>query len=250
MTQASFPLTPSGSRLIRCLTDLAVTDIKVSQSHFAQRLAQLIDLADSITISSAHGKYRKPAAAAPAAAPQTINDEFLRVRTSILHAIMKSFAASAGPSRIKLPVPAASRPVDNTEAFTPYLTFYTAHQAQIDARVRGLHLRVREMATSVSPELAQLAALDTALGNTLAVHARKSFAVIPGLLRQHFDHLLNDNARGEDCQSDSNKVWMQLLQGFCSTLQGLLLAETEARLLPVLGLVEAINADIDKTTYE
>ena len=232
------------------MTDLAVTDIKVSQSHFAQRLAQLIDLADSITISSAHSKYRKPAAPAPAVSPHTISDEFLRVRTSILQAIMKSFTPTAGPSRIKLPVPAASRPEDNTEAFTPYLTFYTAHQAQIDARVRGLHLRVREMATSVSPELAQLAALDTALGNTLAVHARRSFAVIPGLLGQHFDHLLNDNTRSETCPADPGNAWTHLLQGFCSTMQGLLLAETEARLLPVLGLVEAINEDIDTTTYE
>ena len=64
--------------------------------------------------------------------------------------------------------------------------------------------------------------------------------MIPQLLEKYFDRLLQQN-QGQ---------WQQVHQQLCSKMQELLLAEIEARLLPVLGLIEATNEHSDNTQHE
>ena len=111
-----------------------------------------------------------------------IRDEFLKVRSNLMQSIMTSFSPSAaGPSRLKLPT-VDPREISGTEkACEPYLRFYAGHQRQIDFNIQKLRAEVRQVASGLSPALAQLAALDKTLGSTLSPHARKSFAAIPGL---------------------------------------------------------------------
>ena len=241
MTQASPHLTPGVSRLVRALNELQVADDTVSHKQFGQRLAQLIDLADSINISSAHGKLRSMAFEPVTGSNEAIKQEFLRARTALIEPVIKSFDPASGHSRLKLPLPEEpTAAVDKAHAAAPYLSFYTAHQRQIDVKVQRLQILVRDAVAGLSPELAQLCALDTALGDTLVVHSRKFFAVIPQLLEQYFDRLLQQN-QGQ---------WQQLHQQLCSKMQELLLAEIEARLLPALGLIEATNEHSDNTKHE
>ena len=238
MTQASSQLSLNGSRLVRCLTELAVTDVEISHSRFAGRLGQLIDLADSITLSSALGKLPTMAFEPAAVETAAVTDKFLGMRTTIMRSVIRSFDPCAGGSRIKLPVPRADSPSDTAAAYEPYLRFYRAHQREFDLRIQRLQLQVREAATGFSPELAQLAALDSVLGDTLALHTRKFFTVIPRLLGKHFEQLAGEYPP------------MELHEHFCDDMQGLLLAEIETRLLPVLGLIEALNTHTEKNTYE
>ena len=44
----------NGSRLVRLLTDFARADTEVSRRSSAERLGELIDLSDSISLSSTH----------------------------------------------------------------------------------------------------------------------------------------------------------------------------------------------------
>ena len=238
MTQASSQLSLNGSRLVRFLTELAVTDVEISHSHFAGRLGQLIDLADSITLSNAHSKLPTMAFEPATVATAAVTDKFLSIRTTIIRSVISSFDPAAGASRIKLPVPRAESPSDTAAAYEPYLRFYRAHQREFDLRIQRLQLQVREAATGLSPELAQLAALDSVLNDTLTLHTRKFFTAIPRLLGKHFEQLAGEYPP------------MELHERFCDDMQGLLLAEIETRLLPVLGLIEALNTHTDKNTYE
>jgi hypothetical protein len=237
MSQAAAHISLNGSRLVRFLSDLQVSDAAMTQKRFAERLGSLIDLSDSITLSSAHSNIGATAFEASGLSQQDAQQEFLRVRAAIVQGVIKSFAPHTGPTRIKLPVPEAETPTDASTAFEPYRKFYTAQQRDIDFKIRKLQLQMREAAAGFSPELAQLSALDTALGDTLAIHTRKFFAVIPGLLGKRFEHLYQQHPS-----------WMAMHKAFCADMQGLLLAEIEARLLPVLGLVEALDSNTDTDT--
>ena len=237
MTQAAAHISLNGSRLVRFLSDLRVSDAAVTQKRFAERLGSLIDLSDSITLSSAHSAIGATAFEPGGMSHGDAQQEFLRVRAAIVQSVMRSFAAQSGPTRIKLPVPAAETPTDISAAFEPYRTFYSAQQRDIDFKIQKLQLQMREAAAGLSPELAQLSALDAALGNTLTLHTRKFFAVIPGLLGKRFEHLYQQHPS-----------WSAMHKPFCADMQGLLLAEIEARLLPVLGLVEALGTDTNTDT--
>ncbi len=196
----------------------------------------MIDLADSISLSTALGKL--PAMAfepgADGDGDEPVRERFLSVRTSIIQSVIKSFDPGEGSARIKLPPPPADAPPDAAAAYEPYLRFYRAHQREIDRRVQAVQSQVRAAAAGLAPELARLAALDAALGETLVLHTRKFFAVIPRLLGKHFEQLAGERPPIE---------WYER---FCGDMRGLLLAEIETRLLPVLGLIEALNTHTDR----
>jgi len=91
------------------------------------------------------------------------------------------------------------------------------------------------------------------------IHQRKVFAVIPGLLRKRFEHLLHEyreleqqrehselsssqQANNNSIQSTDTETLLEIFnKKFCTETQGLLLAELELRLQPVIGLIEALN---------
>jgi hypothetical protein len=106
--------------------------------------------------------------------------------------------------------------------------------------VHNLTARIREDVAGLSPAMARLVAVDTALGNTLAAHTRQYFAEIPALLARHFEQVRRDNPGLPEA----------VLEQFCAQLRELLLAELETRLLPALGLIEAINENSDRKSYE
>lgn len=243
MAQASPQLPQTGSRLIRFLNDIAVSEVGVSHKHFTARLAQLIDLSDSITLSTTHSRLKTMVFEREPVSVEGVKAEFLRVQTSLVQSVVNSF--TLGPSRIKLPATVAYSAQSATTACEPYQRFYAAHQRQIDLTVRKLQSMVRDSASGLSPELAQLSALDATLGDMLADHSRKCFGVIPKLLEQRFEHLLLENQQGLSHAGELEYAWKQTLEQFCTEIRGLLLAETETRLLPVLGLIEAINEASD-----
>ncbi len=258
MTQASAQNSLSGSRLVRFLSGLGVADIQVSHKHFAQRLGKLINLSDSVRLSSAHSHIATMGFEPTTNSSKAVTEEFLRVRTSIVQSLTRSFVPGAADSRIVLPPHSADTSLDEARAYQPYKNFYIAHQREIDHKVQRLQSHVREAVSGLSPELAQLAALDMVLGDTLALHARKFFSTIPKLLEKRYSHLRKEYCGAVSDPEHSNNNNLQeherlcgeLHQQLCAEMQGLLLAEVEARLLPVLGIIEALNTDADKNTYE
>ncbi len=230
----------TGSRLVRALSDLAVSDVQVSHRHFARRLGRLIDLSDSISLSSVHGEMKNAHFEAGPASGEAITAEFLRVRNGLVSTIVKSFSPGQSRVRIRFPRAESDAPDAGGSGYEPYGKFYAAHQRDMEFKIQQLQGQVRGVAAGASPQLAQLASLDKALGDTLQVHTRKFFASIPRLLSRRFEHLLSDYDNRTD-------TWGQLMQLFSRDVQGLLLAEVETRLLPTQGLIEALHTTSEST---
>ena len=259
MTPASTQVGLNGTRLARFLSELAVSDVAFSHHNFAERLGRLIDFGDSVRLSAFHDELGKLPYEPGRTSSENLKDEVLRVRMSLVHAVVESFVPDAGPARLKLPTLKDGVPLDQLATFEPYHRFYAAHQRDFETKMQSLQLRVRDAVSGMSEELAQLAALDETVRDILSIHIRKYLAVIPQLLGKRFDFLLQEHrsmqgAPSEGVDSDRSErgvleTWTQpngWLHRFFKEMQGLLLAELELRLLPVLGLVEAVDEGVDR----
>ncbi len=236
----------NGSRLVRALVGMSVSDVAVSNKNFAMRLGRLVDLSDSISISTVHTCQSAESFRQEANSTEALQAEFLRVRNGIVTAIINSYGADTGFGRIKFPRADREVPADSDSGYGPYGRFYAAHQRDMELKISQLRLQVHDVAEGASAELAQLAALDEVLADTLAVHSRKMFARLPGFLAKRFDQLLNSYQCALADPQPGASTWPELLEGFGCEIRKLLLAEVEARLLPTQGLIEALNAEIDK----
>lgn len=230
---ASSPTSLGSSKLVRVLSDLDVFAGTASPGHFTGRLAQLIDFNDSISISNAHAKVPTSGFESSGESPRVLQEDFLRARKAMMQSVTKSFSPQTAAVRIRLPEPEQQTPQDPVTAYQPYQRFYIAHQRQLDFSSRNLQNQVRKTATGLAPQLARLAALDKALGGPLSVWSRQCFAATPDLLGKRFIRLVE--------QVDTANDWPQRLQTFIREIRTSLLAEIDARLLPTLGLIEAIN---------
>lgn len=227
MTHVSPPASQHHSRLIRFLSDLAVADVDVSHRDFAERLGLLLNFSDSIILADALKAQRWVAVERDGAEVGRVKAEFLRVQSVLVAAIVSACAGDTS-ARIRWPVIAnAASPL----SFDPYLRFYTAHQRDLDIGVRGLRSMVRETMSGIAAGLAQLVALDIALEDTLWDDSRRFLAVVPRFLEKRFGDLLGG--------AGSAAAFSQ----FARETQGLLLAELELRLQPVLGLIEALEKE-------
>lgn len=239
MTQALPHASLGSSRLVRFLSDLSVANTRVSHRKFTERLGQLIDFADSINLSDAHARALHVESTSVGAFRDGVSDEFLRARSGIIQQSMRAFFPGNGPARNRWPPLEPEPPSSPDSAAAPYLRFYVAQQAEVEARVRGLHLRTRDAVGELSPRLARLCALDTALNEALALHSRRCLATVPRLLAQRLAFLFETSLDGEI----TAEVWSNTREQYRRESQGLLLAEIELRLLPTVGLIEALNEE-------
>lgn len=249
MAQASPCITFTGSRLVQMLTDMLDSKVVLSHEQFSEGLGRLVDLSGSLALSSLHGskarKYFEPSAGSPEATKSL----FIRSRKSIVLGISKCFSQELVPERIRLPRPAGDAPIEQSSDFEPYKRFYKAHQADMAARVHGLRVTVRDAMAGFTPELAQLAAFDATLGDSLSSNARHVFTVIPVLLEKRFTDLVAAHQQAFNGQQELIAQSVQpneWLETFYKEMRDILLAELEVRLQPVLGLVEALNKEVEK----
>ncbi|QFU76666.1 DUF3348 family protein [Halioglobus maricola] len=244
MTQALPQVSLGSSRLVRFLSDLSVSNTQISHRQFTERLGEWIDFSDSITLSDAHARELAVEDNAVADFSAGITQEFLRARSTLIQAAMRSFFPSSGPARIKWPAATAQPPANTEEATAPYLKFYLAQQVDIDAKIRGLHLRTREASSGLSTRLERICAIDAALGDALVPRTRRYFSAVPALLKRRLEFLFSEYQTAVTAGADSNEAWAETREQYRRESQGLLLAEIEARLLPALGLIEELNEEI------
>jgi hypothetical protein len=125
------------------------------------------------------------------------------------------------------------------------------HQREIIFKLNKLRADTRLAVSTHSARLAQLVALDTALEATLNVHTQKLFAGVPRLLGKRFDALYQQHQQTmTDQEPDDPQMWGEpggWLVQFNREMQGLVLAELEVRLQPILGLIEALNEEDDRS---
>ena len=133
-----------------------------------------------------------------------------------------------------------STAVEEQVDYQPYLKLYGALQRDLEFKARNIQADIRKALAASSAEGAQLAAVDAALADPVAKHARAVFAKIPGLLQARFQAVAD--------QGDTPAA--EIHEQLSDLLQTILLAEIEARLLPALGLIEALEEDIETRVYE
>lgn len=242
-----------GPRLVRFLTDLAVADGEVSHQHFSERLGRLIDLPDSIALSRVHGQLAtmtsETGTETDAAVPtEAIVAEFLKVRTTLVETIVNSFTQGAGASWLSYPRVTASTPAEEMASYKRYQLFYVNQQREIALRISKLRADVRLAVSRRSARLARLVVLEAGLDEALATPAQNLFAEVPRLLGKRFEELYQSHLAavvGREVDDD-RQLWSQSggwLAQFAGEMQESLLAELEARLQPLLGLLEALKEE-------
>lgn len=221
-TSAAF----SQSRLISLLSTLGGPAAGAESRHFGPRLGGMIDLSNSVVLADTLALLDRRPFEAVDEDPRRAREDFLRVRAAMIAAVMRSLVPGAGATRILWP-----EAVMEAEGGDALKRFYSAHQREMDARVRGVHERSRDALSGTAPGLARLANLDEVLGDALAAHSRRLFGAIPAVL------VKMQAAAREALLQGAAEAEPQLK----SDVQALLLAEVDARLAPVLGLIEALD---------
>lgn len=254
------PISIENSRLQRFLSELAVVDVELSHVNFADKLGQLIGLSNSISLASSLGGLKRLAIADSVAETPDVKSEVLAVRADVLAFIINSFVAEddepAGGKRSPFILPRPNRDTldDPETGFQPYQRFYQLHQSEMEHRLLALRLRLRQSLAATSRELAQLAELDRSVADTLSDYTGRVFVGISRLLARRFFYLSTTYRASLDTEGASELAstlcgpdqWLQKggwLDNFIVEMQGLLVAELDLRLMPLLGLMEALELE-------
>lgn len=250
MNQLPSQATFGSSRIIRFLSELNVANVEISHQHFVERLGQLIDFSGSITLASTHHGLSATSFDSKPYSLEEVKALFLRVRSVMVQSIVKSTTPNADDEARRLPNPNIGDSLETLTGFDAYRRFYGVMQRDMDTKIRNLRLQIRQEMSGVSPKLAQLCHLDSVLSDTLFANTRQFFAVITRLLNKRFDYLLQAHRDAVEKQqaSDNPAEWIASggwLEQFYKEIQGLLLAELEVRLQPVLGLMEALMKEVE-----
>ena len=257
MTHAPLPTALRGSRLVRFLSDLAIADVEISHKDFPERLGRLIELADSIDLSSVHGKLSTTKSepgpeTGKALSRNSVSEELLAARKAIVESIISSFAPGSGALWSGLRKVKAAAPAEEMASHERYQLFYVNQQREIAGKVDKLRSHIRATLSGRSSRLARLAVLDATLEATLSAPTRKLFAEVPKLLGKRFECLYRGHQQtiavqqGSDNPQFANQAggW---LEQFTAEMQASLLAELDARLQPVLGLIEALYEEVEES---
>lgn len=221
---------------------------------FAEKLALWVPFADAIALSAVHNDRiatsPKLRPGARTAVHDAVNAEFSRIQAFLITSIMNSFSPRGARPHISLPAPALELPMNLASAYTPYRRFHEAHQRDMELSIRPLRFNVRETVARASPRLAKLAELDAVLEKILHERERQLLSKMQVQLKKRFEQLYKEHQQKliESQQEDNPAGWAQAggwLARFCNDMQMLLLAEVELRLQPTIGLMEALEQDME-----
>ena len=246
MTQAVSRTRFNSAGLVRMLAELAVADVADPKQTFAERLGEWLDFKDALALYSALNSAAAgaPSRAAPAAA---LRGQLVQGRGELAAAVAAAGTTQPGGTNLALPTPLPNAAPESAADFAPFHRYYLAHQRAMAAAVSPLRAGARAALARQSAALKQLAALDAVLDQALAAREASLLATVPVLLGKRFAQLFEAHQRGfEAAQPDDPARWMQpggWLARFCAEMQRVLLAELDLRLMPVAGLVAALDKE-------
>ena len=279
MTQAVSRTRFNSAGLVRMLAELAVADVADPKQTFAERLGEWLDFKDALALYSALNSAAAgaPSRAAPAAA---LRGQLVQVRGELAAAVAAAGTTQPGGTNLALPTPLPNAAPESAADFAPFHRYYLAHQRAMAAAVSPLRASARTALAGQSAALRQLAALDAVFDQALAAREASLLATVPVLLGKRFAHLYaahrrereaaapdvagqaapdaagqaatagaaatGEGAPGAGAPPDDPARWMQpggWLVRFCAEMQRVLLAELDLRLMPVAGLVAALDKE-------
>jgi hypothetical protein len=262
----------NSTRLVRLLSDLNVSGIKTSQTHFAEKLGQMLSFSSAITLSRALEDHSGAGFNPSEMSGLKIRNSFLSAQTDLVRFIAEGFVLSTRRKDDQLPnaesmhahcevtggfsAKQKGKSKKHATAYEPYRKFYINRQNNLNIKVQHLRSDIRNAISGFSPALAQLARIDKALDESISDASREIFAVVPKLLEKRFSHLLDIHRPGfpEKPEVTDLEQWMQTggwISAFCMEMRELLFAELEVRLEPVVGMIDALPQNIvSGTAYE
>ncbi|WP_263461291.1 DUF3348 domain-containing protein [Thauera sp. Sel9] len=249
---------------MRALAELAVADAVEPRQSFAERLGAWLGFKDALALypalnSSTAAATAALAAASPAANAAALRAELARMRSGLAEGIAAADAAERGGGD-----PAAAWPEALAEAaaqafadpakpdFSPLHRHYLARQRSLAGGIAPLRARARAELARQSAALKQLATLDAVMEQALAVREASLLAQVPVLLGKRFARLFEAHGAQPAVelagagQDDGPGRWMSpdgWPVRFCAEMQHVLLAELDLRLMPVAGLVAALDTE-------
>ena len=270
MTQAVSRTRFNSAELVRILAELTVADVADAKQTFAERLGEWLDFKDALALYSALNSAagRSPPKATPAAA---LRAQLAQVRGDLAAAVAAAGAVQPGGTNLALPTPLPTAAPESAADFAPFHRYYLAHQRAMAGAIGPLRASARAVLSGQSAALKQLAALDAVLDQALAAREASLLATVPVLLGRRFAQLCEAHQREREAASDTARQavaggpaatgegaagagappddparWMQSggwLARFCAEMQRVLLAELDLRLMPVVGLVAALDKE-------
>jgi len=252
MPRASPRQTIHSSNLIRILSDLTLVDTCYPGHAFAEELGQWLNLDDAITLHALHASGASvsvtrsgPTEKAPLA------EQFARLRAGLVPLELPADATHRSGNRVDKPPGDGGLQMAAAASYEPYRRAYSAHQRDMEAKIRPFRLQVREVLARTSPTLAKLAALDAVFDKSIFERERQLLSMLPALMAKRFEVLRQTHHQSFDVtpdpvDSDSSFKSVAWLTRFRQELQAVLLAELETRLEPTFGLIEAYNLEISQ----
>ena len=241
------------SRLVSMLMELSTDNLSSKDYNLAERLSALIGVSGSLDLARALQLLPTNIGAVKTEKSDSIQGDVMATCQQMMQLITSSFVpemmGDSSDMQIKAPTASVGIKAEVLQTYEPYRRFYSAHQVEMAVGLQALRQRVRSSVAGVSVELHQLATLDMVLDQSLAVHTRKLFNVIPKLLEQRFKLLLQNHLeKNGGAVDDDSGPWLEQggwLAFFYHDMRELLLAEFDVRLQPILGLLEALNEQTD-----
>lgn len=247
----------SSPRLARLLGDGREADAPAPRQDFAERLSPWVGVFDAVQLHTAHQALGAlevlPRAAAPSARDLSLADQLQQVKSVLAKAIAATEADHAEP-RGRNPrshthtVAAAAEALAKIETtaavdFAPFRKHYSDQQRNMDLLIGPLRASVRQALSETSARLRQLAALDAVWEDMLAPREQRLLTTVPGLLEQRFKQLRKAHLQDDPASARQAGGW---LHAFDKEVRNVLLAELDARLEPVQGLIEAFSSENEK----
>lgn len=244
MSRTARPTHFDRSTLVRRLAGLAAPSRKIPPAAaIGTQLGEWIDFNDAMTLFSAlHDSKTAVVSGVPdVGVARDLGDLLARERAALMETIRAGIRPGAR-TRIKWPALVASEtPLEIVADFAAYHRYYQAHQREMDVRVGTLRAAVRNTITARVPSLRQLTALDAAFDKVLGPRERDLLAQVPFLLEKRFVQLRESRPAEAP---DTIAAWMQprgWLATFARDMQGVLMAELEMRLQPIIGLIATLS---------
>ena len=212
----------NGSALVGLLAELqlAPDNRRATPPSFVEGMGRWLGWKEAIPLSAVLQAPLGPAAGvrAPGAhATAALEREFNRVHAALGKAIDDDRSTAR----------------DDGRDFLPFRRRCFSLQQAMDTAIGPLRTQLRAAVARLSPQMAQLAALDAVMANALAPREQAQLAQMPALLDKHFTRL-----RQASAESTQDTPW---LDTFRQDMRRLLLAERDLRLQPALGLLETLR---------
>ena len=227
------------------LLRLTEVDALHPQKAFAERLSDWLGWTDAISLSAAlnaRPQASLPATQAAQAVQSAETGKFIRMREALVGAISEdsTLAQAKGPRDFRASESKAPR--DPKPGSAPYHRRYAPKHQAMDPSVGALRGQLRAALSEQSPEMARLAAVDTAMEQVLGERERGLLTIVPLLLERHFERSCRGAQAQEGADPQDEAQAEARLDSFRKDMQALLLAELDFRLQPADGLLDALRS--------